>query len=337
MRAFGPQPLQPTEIDRHSGKSQNLLNSDKTKIIASKLKQKHWLIVIMGPTASGKTDAAVAIAQHFNTEIISADSRQFFREMNIGTAKPDAATLSKIIHHFIGHLSIEQTYTAGKYEADALAELDSLFKKHPIVVCAGGSTLYLKALLDGTDTFPAVDEKTKIDVADIYFTKGLEGLQKLLEKLDPEYYNIVDKYNHRRIIRALEVCLASGKPYSEFLTGQQHERDFEAIKIGLDLPREELYTRINHRCDEMLKAGLLDEVQALYPHRHLRALHTVGYTEFFDYLDGKYSYEEVVILFKQHTRNYAKRQLTWFRKDKDIKWFAPRDVEGIVRYIESRI
>ncbi len=289
----------------------------------------------MGPTASGKTDAAVAIAQHFNTEIISADSRQFFKEMNIGTAKPDDATLAKIKHHFIGQLSIEQTYTSGKYETDALAELGSLFKRHQIVVCAGGSTLYLKSLLDGTDIFPVVDEETKEKVQNIYKTEGLEGLQKILEKLDPEYYNVVDKDNHRRIIRALEVCLAAGKPYSEFLTGKQHERDFEAIKIGLDLPREELYNRINHRCDEMLKAGLLDEVKTLYPQRHLRALHTVGYTEFFDYLDGKYSYEEVVTLFKQHTRNYAKRQLTWFRKDKDIKWFAPGDLEGMVEFVEG--
>ena len=238
-------------------------------------------------------------------------------------------------HHFVGHLSIEQSYTAGKFEADALGELDVIFKKHNIAVSAGGSTLYIKALLDGTDNFPAVDEKTKQVVQDIYQNEGLEGLQKHLKELDPEYYHIVDKDNHRRIIRALEVCMASGKPYSGFLTHAHHKRDFETIKIGLNLPREELYERINRRCDDMLKGGLLHEVKALYPYKDLRALHTVGYTEFFDFMDEKYSYDEAVTLFKQHTRNYAKRQLTWFRKDKGIKWFAPGDLEGMIEYINE--
>jgi tRNA dimethylallyltransferase len=294
-----------------------------------------WLIAIMGPTASGKTGLAITLAKHFHTEIISVDSRQFYREMSIGTAKPTPAQLAEVKHHFIDCLSVNEEYTAGHFRRDALNVLDELFQTHDVVIAAGGSTLYYRALLEGIDEFPSVTEEAKARIQHIQEREGLEGLQKALEKVDPEYFKVVDVQNSRRLVRALEVSFSSGKPYSFFLGRQENSSSFKVIKIGLDWERDELYTNINARCDEMLAEGLLDEVKSLYPYKQYNALHTVGYTEFFDYLEGKYSYEMAVMLFKQHTRNYAKRQLTWFRKEEDIEWFDPKNVEGILDYIEK--
>jgi tRNA dimethylallyltransferase len=292
-----------------------------------------WLVAIIGPTASGKTGLAITLAKHFHTEIISVDSRQFYREMSIGTAKPTPTQLAEVKHHFIDCLSVNEEYTAGHFRRDALNVLDELFQTHDVVIAAGGSTLYYRALLEGIDEFPPVTEEAKARVQHIQEQEGLEGLQKALEKVDPGYFKEVDTQNSRRLVRALEVSLSSGKPYSSFLGKQESSSSFNIIKIGLEWEREELYENINRRCDEMLAEGLLDEVKALYPYKHCNALHTVGYTEFFDYLEGKYSYEMAVMLFKQHTRNYAKRQLTWFRKEEGMEWFKPKDVERILNYI----
>lgn len=295
-----------------------------------------WLVAIMGPTASGKTGLAITLAKYFQTEIISVDSRQFYREMGIGTAKPKPDQLAEVKHHFIDCLSINEEYTAGHFRKDVLKVLDELFAPHNVVIAAGGSTLYYSALLEGIDEFPPVTEQAKARVADIQKQDRLEGLQKALQQADPEYFKTVDIQNTRRLTRALEVCYSSGQPYSSFLGKKESQNGFNVIKIGLEWERDELYANINTRCDEMLAEGLLDEVQSLYPYKHYNALHTVGYTEFFDYLEGKDSYDMAVMLFKQHTRNYAKRQLTWFRKEEGIEWFEPKDVESILNYIDEQ-
>jgi tRNA dimethylallyltransferase len=240
--------------------------------------------------------------------------------MNIGTAKPSASELAAVKHYFINNLSIHDIYTAGIYEREALELLDQLFKEKETVILAGGSTLYIRALLNGIDEMPAVSQQAKEAVKEIYRGEGLKGLTTKLKEIDPQYHLEADLSNHRRIMRALEVCISSNSPYSEFLKKTGKPRNFNISKIGLDVPRAQLYERINLRCDEMLKSGLLDEVKSLLPYRGLNALHTVGYSEFFNYLDGKTTYDEAVTLFKQHTRNYAKRQMTWFRREEEVKW-----------------
>lgn len=294
-----------------------------------------YLVVIAGPTAVGKTAMAVQVANHFATEIISADSRQFYSELDIGVAKPSAVELSAVQHHFIGHIPVSQNYTAADFEKDATEKLAELYKSHSIVVLTGGSGLFIDAVLKGLDPLP-VNTEIRAQLEEKLAREGLDNLTAQLKELDPESWNTVDLNNPRRVIRALEICLSGEKP-SEKRSGVQKQRDFTPVKIVLNTDRESLYNRINRRVDVMMQNGLLDEVKSLLPYRHLNALQTVGYQELFDYLDGTITLENAVELIKQHTRNYAKRQLTWFRKDKDHAWFEPDDLAAILQYINNKV
>ena len=286
------------------------------------------LIVIAGPTASGKTAAAIRLAQHFNTVILSADSRQFYREMSVGTAKPDTEELAAVQHYFINSHSIQQRFSVGDFEKQALALLDELFRVHEVVVLVGGSGLYIKALCEGFDDIPQADEGIREQLNKELEQTGITALQNELKTVDPVYYDEVDIDNPQRIIRALEVFRSTGEPFSSYRKAAISERPFECIKIALDLPRDVLYDRINTRVDAMVSQGLIDEARALLPFRHLNALNTVGYTELFDHFDSKTDLATAISLIKQNTRRFAKRQLTWFRKDKDILWLAPENVMG---------
>ncbi len=286
------------------------------------------LLVVAGPTASGKTAAAIGLARHFNTVILSADSRQFYREMSIGTAKPDAKELAAAKHYFIDSHSVEQLFSVGDFEKQGLALLDELFKVHDIVILAGGSGLYIKALCEGFDDIPQADEGVREQLNNELAEKGLQPLQEELEKVDPAYYTEVDINNPQRVIRALEVYRSTGQPFSSYRKAVSNKRPFNCIKIALDLPREVLYNRINTRVDMMVAQGLVNEVRSLLPYRHLNALNTVGYSELFDHFDGKTDLNTAIELIKQNTRRFAKRQLTWFRKDKELHWLAPDGVTG---------
>ena len=290
------------------------------------------LIVIEGPTASGKTATAIEVAKHYNTVVVSADSRQFYREMSIGTAKPNEDELGAVKHYFINSLSIDEPYTAGDYEKQCLELLAELFKTHGVVVLAGGSGLFIKAVCEGFDEFPdtdpAVREKLNIELEE----KGIAYLQEKLKTADPEYYSEVDINNPQRVIRALEIFESSGKPYSSYRRSALNKRPFHIVKTGLNLPREVLYNRINQRVDIMVKQGLVEEVKFLLPYRHLNALNTVGYRELFDYFDGKTNLDTALELIKQNTRRFAKRQMTWFGKDKEINWLEAND-ENLVSKI----
>lgn len=279
------------------------------------------LLTIVGPTAIGKTRMAIALATHFGTEILSCDSRQFFKELRIGTAVPSAGELMAAPHHFIQHKSIFEAYSVGDFERDAIALLDKLFKKHDVVVMVGGSGLYAKAIIDGLDDFPEVDEIIRQELNEAYAQKGIGYLQELLKTLDEVQYNQMDIQNPQRLIRALEVCRASGKPYSSFLQRKEKQRDFTSVQIGLTADRTEVYERINKRVDMMLEEGLLIEAQNMMPYKHLNALQTVGYKELFSFFEGECSFEAAIEAIKMNTRRFAKRQFTWFQKDKRIKWF----------------
>lgn len=296
-----------------------------------------FLVVIGGPTAAGKTAMAIQVAQAFGAEIISADSRQFYREMNIGTAKPSAEELASVKHHFIGHIGINDAYSAGQYETDALAFLENYFNHHDIAVMVGGSGLFINAVCAGLDYFPAIAPEVKDRVRLLHEQQGLEGLQKEVEALDPDYYQQVDRQNPARLRRALEVCYAAGAPYSSFRKQNTASRPFSILKIALSVPTDALYDRINRRVDAMMRAGLLDEARGLYPQRHLYALQTVGYQEFSDYFENKCSLEEAVSKVKQNTRNYAKRQMTWFRRDPDTHWLNADDTAGAVRLVQETL
>ena len=281
------------------------------------------LIIITGPTAVGKTSVAIEVAQALHTEIVSCDSRQMYREMRIGTAVPAAEELAAVPHHFIGQLSIHDYYNVSMFEQECLQLLDKLFLKYETVVMTGGSGLYIDALCRGIDDFPTVDPEIRKTVAGWFENEGIEYLRRQLKMLDPEHYAKVDLRNHKRIMKAIEVSLQTGKPYSSFLTAKEQKRPFEIVKIGLNRPREELFERINRRTTAMMEEGLLEEAQALYPYRHLNALNTVGYKELFAYLDGRHDLDTAVELIRRNTRRYAKRQLTWFARDKEMKWMHP--------------
>ena len=298
----------------------------------------NYLINIVGPTAIGKTSLAIQLANKFNTEIISADSRQFYKEMSIGTAVPSAEELQAAKHHFIQHTSIEDNYNVGDFESDAIKKLDELFKNNKIVIMVGGSGLYTKSVLEGLDYFPEVSLEIRQELNLTLEKEGLDSLQQQLHKLDPDYYKIVDLENPHRVIRALEVCISSGKPYSSYLNQPKKKRNFTAISIGLNAEREIIYDRINRRVDLMITEGLMDEAKALFPKRELNALNTVGYKELFSYLEGKDSLETAVSEIKKNTRRFAKRQLTWFRKDQEINWFDYKTpVEEIQQFLDSKI
>jgi tRNA dimethylallyltransferase len=298
---------------------------------------KNILIVLLGPTGVGKTDISVEIARHFKSEIISADSRQFYREMLIGTAVPSEQQLKEIRHHFIRFISINDYYSSSLFERDVLELLPRLFTKNNIILMSGGSGMYIDAVCNGIDDIPDVDPAVREKYIERYGTDGIEGLRAALKLLDPEHYAKVDLKNYKRIIRALEICETTGRPYSSFLKKQKRERDFGIIRIGLERTREDLYLRINSRVDEMVKTGLEDEARHLYEFRNLNALKSVGYKEFFEVFDGKISKEKAIELIKRNSRRYAKRQLTWWSKDKEIKWFKPENVGDIIEYIEETI
>jgi len=298
---------------------------------------KNTLIVLLGPTGIGKTDISIDIARHFGCDIISADSRQFFREMRLGTALPSLEQLAEIKHHFIGFLSVKDYYSSNLFERDVLGILPDLFKKNSVVLMTGGSGMYIDAVCDGIDDIPDVDPEIREKFARKYKEEGIEGLRIELKLLDPEHYEKVDLKNPRRIIRALEICETTGQPYSGFLTKQKRRRDFEIIKTGLKRPREELFDRINRRVDLMIRDGLEEEVRNLFGFRHLNALNSVGYREFFDFFDGKTTRDKVIELIKRNTRRFAKRQITWWSKDEGIRWFGGDDKEQIIDYLTTSI
>ena len=293
------------------------------------------LIVVGGPTGSGKSALAVEIAKHFNAPIISSDSRQMYRGMAIGTAQPTAEELAAVHHYFIADREPEDDFNCGRYEVEALTLLERLFTENKYVVAVGGSGLYIQALCSGMDTLPEADEELRNSLKQRLESEGLDSLFAELQLLDPAYAEIVDRFNPARVMRALEVCISSGIPYSQQRSGNVAERPFNIIKIATDMPRDILYDRINRRVDMMVEDGLIAEANAMYPKRHLNALQTVGYREVFDYFDGKCSLDEAIELIKRNSRRYAKRQMTWFRRDSEFRWFAPSDLSNIIAYIES--
>jgi tRNA dimethylallyltransferase len=299
------------------------------------MKQK-YLITIVGPTAVGKTHVAVAMAKHFNTEILSADSRQFYREMKIGTAIPSAEQLAEVRHHFIGNRSVQEYYNASLFEYEALELLTRLFDSYDMIIMTGGSGMYIDAVCNGIDDFPAVNALIRENLKSAFQQNGMDWLRSQIQESDPVYYEQVDLNNPKRLLKALEIITMTGRPYSSFLTQQKKERNFKVISTGLNIERKQLYQNISRRVDRMILAGLVEEAKSLHPFRKLNALNTVGYKEIFEYIEGKTTREEAVDLIKRHTRQYARRQLTWFRKNPDIRWFKPEEQEAMIQYITER-
>lgn len=295
------------------------------------------LIVIVGPTGSGKSDLAVEIAERYGAPIISTDSRQFYRGIAIGTAQPDEEQLQHAEHHFIASHDLEQEFNCGAYEVAALAKLEELYQKHDVVVAVGGSGLYIKALCEGMDSLPEAEPALREALALRLKNEGLESLCEELRERDSKFYNEVDRNNPARILRALEVCITTGQPYSSLRTGQRHKRDFEITKIGVKMEREELYRRIDERVLKMIECGLEQEARSVYHLRHLNSLQTVGYKEMFEYFDGKISLQEAIELIQRNSRRYAKRQMTWFRRDAEIWWVCPSDKSAINQYLDAKI
>lgn len=298
------------------------------------MEKRKKLIVIVGPTAIGKTDVAIQLAKRLNTEIVSADSRQFYQEMSIGTARPSETELNAVPHHFIASHSISQPYSAGDFETEGLKCIETLFETHNHVILVGGSGLFIKAITEGFDTLPKANETVRASLNQSFEEKGIGYIQDLLREKDPVYYTQVDTNNPQRLIRALEVCLNTGIPFSQYRLGTYTERPFKTIKIGLNTDRAVLYNRINKRVDVMIEMGLLEEVKGLLPMKELNALNTVGYSEIFDHFEGKLSLDDAIAAIKQNTRRFAKRQITWFKKDISTTWFEPSDTEKILAYID---
>ncbi|MEC9108576.1 MAG: tRNA (adenosine(37)-N6)-dimethylallyltransferase MiaA [Bacteroidota bacterium] len=296
------------------------------------------LVTIIGPTAIGKTGLAIKIAEFYKTEIVSADSRQFYRELNIGTAKPSSSELSKIKHHLINSKSIHEQYNINDFEKDAIESINSIFKKNKVAVLVGGSGLFINSVLYGLDEIPAIDENIRNSLYSDMDSLGIKTLQEKLKLLDPNSYENIDIDNPRRLIRALEVTIGSGKPYSSFLKKTKKTRNFNVITIGLNQDRAELYEKINARVDNMIKDGLIDEVKGLLELKNLKTLNTIGYSEVFKYIDGVYSKDECINEIKKNTRRYAKRQLTWFKSIENVKWVSPNyDLKDVLNHIEHLI
>jgi len=295
------------------------------------------LIVIVGPTASGKTSLAIKIAQKYNTEIISADSRQFYKEIPIGTAAPTIGEMQGVKHHFVGNLSVKENFNVSTFEQQVLQLLENKFRETKIMVLVGGSGLYIDAVCKGIDDLPDADEELRTDLNKLFNEEGLSALQQKLKQLDPEYFEQVDLNNPKRIIRALEVCIQTGKPYSSQRKGKAIERSFNIIKIGLEVPRKQLIERIDSRSNSMLADGWLDEAKSVLPFKKQNALNTVGYKELFKYLENEWSLEMALEKIKTNTRRYAKRQMTWFKRDKEIEWFSPDDFKGIIHFIDIKV
>ena len=296
-----------------------------------------YLISIVGATAIGKTSLSLELAKEFETEIISSDSRQFYKEMNIGTAVPTVQELNEVKHHFIHDRSIFDDYSVGDYERDAVSKLDDLYNNHNSVVMVGGSGLYVDAVLKGLDNFPDVNSEIRTNLKKELFKNGIDSLQQKLKELDPVSYQKIDIENKQRLIRALEISIGTGRPYSSFLINKKNNRSFIPIKIGIDAKREIIYNRINQRVDLMIENGLIEEAKTLYPYRELNALQTVGYKELFRYFDGEITLEFAISEIKKNSRRFAKRQGTWFRKDPEIKWFDYQEnTEAIIQYIKNQ-
>lgn len=291
------------------------------------------LVVITGPTGVGKSDTAVWLARELNAEIISADSRQLYRDIPIGTAAPTAEQMAEVKHHFVGTLSLEEYYSAAQFEDDVMQLLPQLFARSPYVVMCGGSMMYVDAVCKGIDNIPTISDEIRREVVERFERDGAEAMREELHRLDPVYYNQVDLKNHKRVIHAVEICLQAGRPYSELRTNSVKQRPFRIVKIGLNLPREQLFDRINRRVEKMIEAGLVDEARRFYPQRHLNSLNTVGYKELFAWMDGTMDYDTAVARIQKNTRVYAKKQLTWYAKDTDMHWFAPSDRQEILKLI----
>ena len=295
------------------------------------------LLILLGPTGVGKTDLSIDLASYYQTEIISCDSRQIYKEMNIGTAVPDLQILESVPHHFVGSHSIHDYYNASKFEVEVLQKLEMLFQKNEVVLMTGGSMLYIDALCKGIDDLPEVDEEIRRLLMQRMETEGIESLRNELRFYDPVYYEEVDLRNPKRILHALEICLMTGSPYSSFRTNQHRERPFNIIKIGINRDRDVLYNRINQRVDQMFEKGLEQEARSLYSFRHLNSLNTVGYRELFDCFDGKMSVEEAKEKIKANSRKYARKQLTWFRRDTEIQWFTPEMKDEIISFTNAQL
>lgn len=291
------------------------------------------LVVITGPTGVGKSDTAVWLARELNAEIISADSRQLYRDIPIGTAAPTAEQMAEVKHHFVGTLSLEEYYSAAQFEDDVMQQLPQLFARSPYVVMCGGSMMYVDAVCKGIDNIPTISDEIRREVVERFERDGAEAMREELRRLDPVYYNQVDLKNHKRVIHAVEICLQAGRPYSELRTNSVKQRPFRIVKIGLNLPREQLFDRINRRVEKMIEAGLVDEARRFYPQRHLNSLNTVGYKELFAWMDGTMDYNTAVARIQKNTRVYAKKQLTWYAKDTDMHWFAPSDHQEILKLV----
>ena len=296
---------------------------------------KKTLIIVLGPTGVGKTELTLTLAEKLQTEIISCDSRQMFKEMSIGTARPTDEQTKRVKHHFVGNISVTDYYSCGRFEIEAIALLNELFKTKDVVLMTGGSMLYIDAICKGIDDRPEVNQELRDSLWARFDKEGIGPMRDELAQLDPAYAATMDAQNYKRIIHALEICLSTGQPYSSIRQNTKKDRDFDIIKIGLNLPREELYERINKRVDIMMAEGLLDEVKSLYAQKELNSLNTVGYKELFNYLDGVWEYDYAVGMIKQDSRRYAKKQLTWFRKDEEINWFAPTDIDGVLNKLKE--
>ena len=295
------------------------------------------LIVLIGPTGVGKTELSLSIAESFHTSIVSADSRQLYADLKIGTAAPTPDQLARVPHHFVGTLQLSDYYSAAQYEAEVMAKLENLFKENDVVVLTGGSMMYVDAICKGIDDIPTVDKETRELMLQRYEEEGLEQLCQELKLLDPEYYDIVDLKNPKRVIHALEICYMTGKTYTSFRTRSTKERPFRIIKIGLTREREELYDRINRRVDMMMEEGLLEEARSVYAYKHLNSLNTVGYKEMFKYLDGEWDLDFAIEKIKQNSRIYSRKQMTWFKRDTEITWFHPNQQKEIMWHIEENI
>lgn len=299
-----------------------------------KTQGKH-LIVVLGPTAVGKSALAITLAKTFNCPILSADSRQFYKELSIGTAKPSTKELAEVKHYFINNKSVNDSYSVGDFELECITLLKELYQTHNYVILVGGSGLFINAVCNGLDKLPSVNNEIRKELNKVFNEHGLMPLQKELKEKDPSYYEQVDIHNPQRIIRALEVIRVSGKKYSDLRKRSTVKREFNTIKIGLNIDREALYDRINSRVDEMIRKGLVEEARSVYRYKECNALQTVGYKEMFEHFDGDTTLKQAIELIKKNTRNYAKRQLTWFRKDKDIVWFSPEELKNIVEHIKE--
>ncbi|WP_308777761.1 tRNA (adenosine(37)-N6)-dimethylallyltransferase MiaA [uncultured Bacteroides sp.] len=298
---------------------------------------KPTLLVIIGPTGIGKTDLGLDLAEKYHTCIISADSRQLYADLKIGTASPTSEQLARVTHYFVGTLKLTDYYSAAQYEAEAIKKLEELFQKHSIVVLTGGSMMYVDAVCKGIDDIPTVDKETRQYLMERYEKEGLEPLCAELKLRDPEYYSIADIRNPKRVIHALEICYMTGKTYTSFRTRTKKERPFHIIKIGLQRDREELYKRINQRVDLMIEEGLLEEARKVYPYRNLNSLNTVGYKELFKYFDGEWDLPYAIEKIKQNSRIYSRKQVTWFKRDADITWFHPDQKKEILQFINEEL